>query len=221
MLFRSWANACTSFQTIAIKTDGTIWAWGSNFKGQLGQSNVIYRSSPVQVGALTTWSKVNTGSYYNLAAVKTDGTLWIWGGNDGGQLGQNNRVEYSSPIQVGALTNWSTVTMGSETAFATKTDGTLWAWGRNQFGQLGINNTTDYSSPKQVGALTNWLNISCGNYHANSVKTDGTMWTWGDNRLGQLGLNNRTYYSSPKQVGADTTWVSVMCLSNATFGLRT
>ena len=119
--------------TLATKTDGTLWAWGENFSGQLGLANTTNRSSPVQVGALTTWSKVCCG-LYNTAAIKTDGTLWTWGNNRGGQLGIGNIVYKSSPVQVGALTTWSKVSCGKAVTAAIKTDGTLWTWGDNNYG---------------------------------------------------------------------------------------
>ena len=193
--------------SLAIKTDGTLWAWGLNNYGQLGLSDVTNRSSPVQVGALTNWLSAACG-YQSSIAVKTDGTLWAWGRNDGGQLGLNvsYTVSYSSPKQVGTLTNWRGVTSRGSFCLAVKTDGTLWAWGGGGFGELGLGNTTSYSSPKQVGALTNWQLISAGGQHSLAVKTDGTLWAWGRNFYGTLGLNDTTNRSSPVQVGALTTW---------------
>ena len=102
-------------------------------------------------------------SYFTIAT-KTDGTLWSWGYNPYGQLGLGNVTYYSSPKQVGVLTNWSSIASGGFHSLATKTDGTLWSWGRNIWGQLGLGNTTNYSSPKQVGALTAWVSIAGGNF---------------------------------------------------------
>jgi alpha-tubulin suppressor-like RCC1 family protein len=82
-----------------------MWSWGSNYAGQLGLGNTTYRSSPVQVGALTTWDSTE-GTSASSSAIKTDGTLWTWGTNGSGQLGQGNTTSYSSPVQVGALTSW-------------------------------------------------------------------------------------------------------------------
>ena len=121
-------------------------------------------------------------------------------------MGLNNTTNYSSPKQIGALTNWSSVTVGYGHTTAIKTDGTLWSWGFNASGQLGINNVTYYSSPKQIGALTTWSGVSNGPYLSIAVKTNGTLWAWGYNVYGQLGLGNITYYSSPKQIGALTNW---------------
>jgi alpha-tubulin suppressor-like RCC1 family protein len=199
------------YHTVALKTDGTMWCWGRNHKGQLGQGDTTDRSSPVQVGALTTWASIGTDEGYGgfCLAVKTDGTLWAWGWDNYGQLGQSNTTDYSSPVQVGALTDWLSVAGGHYTATAVKTDGTLWAWGQNDKGQLAQGNTTNRSSPVQVGALTDWSTVVQGSAHVAASKTDGTLWTWGYNYFGQLGdgtsghVNNK---SSPVQVGSLTTW---------------
>lgn len=191
----------------AIKTDGTLWGWGRNNNGQLGLGNITNYSSPKQVGALTNWLYLCNGGYYNTLAIKTDGTLWTWGDNAYGQLGNGvNTTSYSSPKQVGALTTWASSAGGVYLATAIKTNGTLWAWGFNSRGQLGQGNTISRSSPVQVGALTNWFKTVNTGQFVLAVKTDGTLWSWGQNNFGQLGLGNQTYYSSPKQVGSNTTW---------------
>ena len=150
----------------AIKTNGTLWLWGGNFYGQLAQNDQVYRSSPVQVGTDTNWSTVdNNGG--RIMAIKTNGTLWALGGrNQNGQLGLNDRIYRSSPVQVGALTNWSSVSMRSLSTFALKTDGTLWAWGRGSDGELGLSINTSRSSPVQIGSGTNWSVLSAGGFCA-------------------------------------------------------
>ena len=198
------------YHVLATKTDGTLWSWGDNTTyGALGLGNRTNYSSPKQIGALTTWSTIAAG-YAISAAIKSDGTLWTWGrGASFGATGHNNLTNYSSPVQVGSLTNWANISIGFFQMIAIKTDGTLWSWGANNLGQLGLGNTTYYSSPKQIGALTNWSSTSCGNYHVLSIKTDGTLWSWGNNNYGQLGINNITQYSSPKQVGSLTSWINI------------
>ena len=165
----TWANiSCGSNFSLAIKSNGSLWAWGNNGYGQLGLGNVTYYSSPVQVGALTTWLKVVGGGYYTLA-IKTDGTLWTWGRNDNGQLGLGNVTYRSSPVQVGALTTWSKIGNGKAHSLAIKTNGTLWSWGKNEYGQLGLGDYGSYygrSSPVQVGALTSWFIIAPGYNHS-------------------------------------------------------
>jgi alpha-tubulin suppressor-like RCC1 family protein len=128
--------------------------------GVLGLNDTINRSSPVQVGALTTWSLVSTGSNAAVVALKTDGTMWAWGVNGFGQLGQNDTINRSSPVQIGALTTWSKIAFGIAANHAIKTDGTLWGWGRNNYGNLGIGDTINRSSPVQVGALNTWTDLA-------------------------------------------------------------
>lgn len=201
------------YHTGAIKTDGTLWTWGDNLYGDLGDGTVIQRSSPVQVGADTDWAEVSMGAGEAALALKTDGSLWAWGRNEQGQLAQNNTVYRSSPVQIGALTNWSKISMGDNSALAVKTDGTVWAWGDNAVGRLGLNLTTSVrvSSPVQIGALTNWSDASTFLSTALAVKTDGTLWAWGDGGSGQTGLNVADDNSSPVQIGSLTDWAKISC----------
>ena len=204
--------ACGKETAYAIKTDGTLWAWGNSVHGGLGNdTNTGNRSSPVQIGALTNWANVfSCGDYFGLA-IKTDGTLWTWGYNGFGNLGQGNLVYRSSPTQVGALTNWSKAGINESHVLVIKTDGTLWAWGKNNTGQLGTNDAVYRSSPVQVGSLSNWSRIGCGRDQAFAIKTDGTLWSWGSNGAGILGQNVdfTTAKSSPTQVGSLTNWIRI------------
>jgi alpha-tubulin suppressor-like RCC1 family protein len=135
--------------------------------------------------------------------------LYSWGLGSQGRLGQNSTTTLSSPVQVGSLTNWMTVSSGKNGCVAVKTDGTLWSWGYNNVGQLGLNDRVDKSSPVQIGSLTTWLQASAGYSLCAAVKTDGTLWAWGSNDFGQLGQNHTDPRSSPVQVGALTNWSSV------------
>ena len=199
--------------TLVVKTNGTLWGWGENGYGELGLGNTTSYSSPKQIGSLSNWATVSSGTYYSVGAIKTDGSLWTWGRNQNGVLGigETGPVGRSSPVQVGSLYNWSSVSASTYHMAAVKTDGTLWTWGKNQYGRLGLGNTTYYSSPKQVGALTNWLSVSAGGYHNAAIKTDGTIWAWGSGDQGSLGQGNTTDRSSPTQVGSLTNWSSVSC----------
>jgi len=209
-------SASISVSTFAIKTDGTLWAWGYNlgyaYAGQLGLNDTIDRSSPTQVGNLTNWKSVSAGSVRNSFASKTDGTLWAWGNGANGRLGLNNLINRSSPTQVGILTDWKIVASPVSGGLAIKTDGTLWAWGLGT-SNLGLNDTIDRSSPTQVGNLTNWKSVSTGGAmpdHTLAIKTDGTLWAWGYNGRGSLGLNNLINRSSPTQVGILTDWKNIV-----------
>ena len=197
-----------------------LWVWGRNNNGQLGLGNTTNYSSPKQVGSLTNWSSVSSLSNNSTVAIKSNGTLWSWGRNATGHLGLGNVTDYSSPKQVGALTNWLSVSGGLNSALAVKTDGTLWAWGSNGSGQLGVGDITNRSSPAQVGALTGWSSVSIGYLHTAAIKTDGTLWMWGINSYGRLGLGNTTDYSSPKQVGSLTTWLRAVASNYHTAAIK-
>jgi alpha-tubulin suppressor-like RCC1 family protein len=157
-----WAFIRCKWDTVmAIKTNGTLWSWGWNIRGETGTNTYGNRSLPTQVGALTTWAHACSG-IDSSAAVKTDGTLWTWGRNLNGALGGNSSNQFlirSSPVQVGSLTDWQYVEVGYGVG-AIKTNGTLWSWGTNERGQLGHNDVVTRSSPTQVGSQTDWTNLS-------------------------------------------------------------
>jgi len=206
-----WSQlAAADSHTIAIQTNNSIWAWGRNATGQLGQDDTTFKSSPVQIGALTNWSKISGGrpSNSHSLSVKTDGTLWGWGANSNGQLGDNSTINASSPIQIGSATNWNTVSAGGRFSLATTTDNELYLWGRNLNGEIGDGTTVARSSPVQLGG-TDWSAVSAGYSHCLAVKTNGTLWSWGVGSFGPLGQNDTIKRSSPVQVGALTNWLHV------------
>ncbi len=204
--------------TLAVKTDGTLWAWGIDYDGKLG-INVAFssRSSPVQVGTLTNWSKVSASYEYSVA-LKTDGTIWAWGKNNVGQLGNGTNITYSSPIQIGTDTTWIKIETSSSSTTALKSDGSIWAFGENGEGQLGF---TPPNSPVQIGALTNWSKVSTGDACTAAVKTDGTLWAWGSNGNGELGDGTTATKSSPVQIGALTNWSDVSVKNSHTIAVKT
>jgi len=159
--------------TSAIKTDGTLWTWGLGSFGQLGTNNTITRSTPVTTFAGgTNWKRVSVGDAHT-AAIKTDGTLWIWGQGEFGQLGVNSIINISTPVTTfSGGTNWKQVSSGDLHTSAIKTDGTLWTWGNNPNGQLGTNNTNTRSTPVTTFAGgTNWKQVSSGRLHTAAIKT--------------------------------------------------
>ena len=143
-------------------------------------------------------------------AIRTDGTLWVWGNNQWGQLAQNNTngTANNSPVQIPGTT-WSKVANIYYGGLATKTDGTLWSWGYGPQGQLGNNNRTARSSPIQIPGTT-WDKIAGMRLSVLATKTDGTLWSWGyGSNNGQLGQNQAVSYSSPTQVGSATDWYKI------------
>ena len=214
-------TAGDSYWMLATKTDGTLWSWGRNGQGRLGQNDIVKRSSPTQVGTNTTWTDQisRDGEGGGSFGIKTDGTFWSWGNNSPsyGSLGHNNKANYDSPKQVPG--SWSKVSnMGSAT-LTIKTDGTLWTWGANSFGMLGIGGDTAYSSPKQVGTDTNWAKVSGGAQFGSAIKTDGTLWAWGVNEYGQLATNDLSNLNSPNQISG--SWSKVGCNMKGIAAIKT
>ena len=211
--------------TAAIKTDGTLWTWGQGFSAKLGNASTTNSSTPVTTFAGgTNWKQVSGGTGHT-AAIKTDGTLWIWGGGLYGKLG--NAVitgNISTPVTTFAGgTNWKQVSAGDSHTAAIKTDGTLWTWGRGTTGQLGNASTTNVSTPVTTFAGgTNWKQLSCGFEHTAAIKTDGTLWTWGFGNGGRLGNAVTTNVSTPVTTFAGgNNWKEVNCGRINTTAIKT
>jgi alpha-tubulin suppressor-like RCC1 family protein len=207
------AVAGGAYHTVAIKSDGTLWAWGFNSYGQLGLGDNTDRNTPTQVGTDTDWKSVAAG-YYHTMAIKTNGSLWGWGGNGYGQLGVSDTVPRNTPTQVSYYywwwySNWSSVSCGYYHTIAIRTDGTLWTWGYNAYGQLGLGNTESRLYPNQASGGTDWSSVAGGFYHSLAVKSTGTLWSTGYNGNGQLGLGDTATRYSFTQVGLGTDWAVV------------
>ncbi len=200
-LSESRTIACGKSHTLALKSDGTVWTWGYNIYGQLGNgtftNSTVY--TPIQVSGIRGVLSIAAGG--NIAvdscghslALKSDGTVWAWGYNGYGQLGDGTIENKNVPVQVIGLSGIVAIASGDYHNLALKSDGTVWAWGYNGYGQLG-DGTTEEKIPVQVSGLNNVIAISGGAHHSLAVKSDGTVWAWGENTYGQLG--NGTFTSS-------------------------
>ena len=215
--------------TLMIRNDGTLWAWGLNGNGQLGDGTTTNRAVPTPVGTDTDWAYVSAGGYHSLA-LKTDGSLWSWGSNAQGQLGRTvTGSNNTTPVQVGSTTGWGSISAGSIFSMAIDPNGYLFAWGDNGSGQLGIGGTTQQNAPVQVGSAT-WSRVSAGGYwvymdpataaHAAGIQSDGTLWTWGANSAGQLGRSTSPT-DQPGSVNGDTDWVSLSAGCWTVFAIKT
>jgi alpha-tubulin suppressor-like RCC1 family protein len=212
--------------TAAIKTDGSLWTWGRNPGGQLGDNTTTSRSTPVTTFAGgTNWKSVACGRFH-MAAIKTDGSLWIWGSNERGQLGANlGNVNRVTPVTTFAGGNtWKSVSCVGRHTAAIKTDGSLWVWGLGtDDGRLGTNDTITRSTPVTTFAGgNNWKQVACGYRHIAAIKTDGSLWTWGLNSSGQLGINDTAGRTTPVTTFAGgNNWKQVSCGNGHTAAIKT
>lgn len=241
-----WVDvSCGGAYTIAIRNDGTLWSWGNNDSGQLGIGSTT--SNPVpnfnQIGISSDWKYIHAGRG-NASAIKVDGSLWVWGSNEFGQLGLGTDkvgIITSLPTRIGIDTNWKMSSVGNEMMAAIKNDGSLWVWGSNVgeineedgdtsplgYGRLGFGDTLSRYLPTRLGSSNDWKYVNCGRFTA-AIKTNGTLWTWGRNAEGQLG---RGYFSpddsidsrvwSPVQVGIGSNWKTVSCGNLTMMAIKT
>jgi len=203
-----------------------LWTWGRNAEGQLGINLGIYQNKSIPVTTFsggTNWKQVAGGSYHT-AAIKTDGSLWVWGRNNFAQLGDNTTTNRSIPVTTFAGgTDWKSVACGGEHTLAIKTDGSLWNWGKGNDGRLGINDTTTRSTPvTTIAGGNNWKQVAGGNRHCAAVKTDGTLWCWGLNENNQAGnrVGGATFTPVTTFAGG-TTWKQVACGGFHTVAIKT
>jgi len=211
--------SCGETHTTAIKTDGTLWVWGSGANGRLGTNDTTQRNTPVTTFAGgNDWKQVACG-FFHTAAIKTDGSLWTWGNGVDGVLGTNDTTGRSTPVTTFAGGNtWKQVSRTPSIHLAAiKTDGSLWTWGRNNWGQLGTRDDVNRSTPVTTFAGgNNWKQVSCGTEHMSAIKTDGTLWTWGFNNVeGRLGINDSGAFTTKNTpvttFAGGNNWKSVNC----------
>lgn len=207
----SSVSAGGEYHSLAIKTNGTLWAWGLNSDGQLGNGTYTRSLIPIRIGLDTNWKTVSGGSGYSVA-IKKDNTLWTWGLNNSYQLSLPSTIsKYNKPLQYDSSTNWESAYAGSYNIFALKTDSTLWGWGGNFFSQLGVLNTAGYGYPHpiQIDSNSKWVSIAAKYSHSAGIKKDGSLWTWGQNLYGQIGDSSLATSFIPKQIGKYSNWKSV------------
>ena len=216
----NWVKvAPSSFFTIALKTDGTIWAWGQNNYYQLGNSPATAQQlSPIQVGTATDWIDIGTSFGDTSFAIKADGTIWGWGANTSYLLYFGSSVTtVPSPTQVNADTNWIKMSVGAAHILAQKTDGTLWSWGGNN--ALGVGNIPSTTTPQQITTDV-WNDFSAGPSVSFAIKNNGTLWAWGNNAYGQLGDGTTINQLFPIQIGTSTNWETVETNGYTTIATR-
>lgn len=213
---------------VVIGTDGSLWAWGGNEYGQLGNGtttewpddldsqykSMIVNSIPIRIGTDMDWKSVAAGSIHTVA-IKNDGSLWIWGN----YLIEEAAIDMSKPIRIGTDNDWASVAANLSHTIAIKKDGSLWAWGANSEGQIGDVTDTYITVPTRIGTDSNWKSVST-NRHTVAIKTDGSLWAWGWNYSGQLGDGTETDTKIPIQIGKDTDWVSAVAGVHYTLAIK-
>ena len=197
------AIAVGDIHVLALKSDGTVWAWGDNSQGEIG-SGTFSRDgvlSPIQItqdsdgNTFNGIISISGGGDFSLA-LKNDGTVWSWGYNYYGELGNGTIYPTYAPAQVSGLSGVQGISAGFWNAAAVKNDGTVWTWGQNTYGQLGNGTTTNSYSPVQVTGLTNVFSVAAGENYTLALKNDKTVWGWGS-LLGNGGTINS---STPVQI---------------------
>ncbi|MEH6473839.1 MAG: thrombospondin type 3 repeat-containing protein [Halopseudomonas sp.] len=218
--------------SLALKADGTLWGWGDNDDGQLGDGTTSRDTYPMtQIGADSDWKTIFAGDMYSLA-IKADGTLWAWGDNYRGQIGngtsgveaENNGgdsddADQLTPVQIGLDTNWIAITGGYGHTLGLKADGSLWSWGKNRNGELGDGGTEDRSIPTRVGFDSNWSQISADWHQSSAIKDDGSIWSWGQNTYGALGDGTVDDQHLPSRIADNQSWAKVVGGDNMTLAI--
>jgi alpha-tubulin suppressor-like RCC1 family protein len=214
------AVAAGDKHTVALGDDGRVWAWGYNWKGQLGDGTTTDSLIPVEVSTLVDVVAIAAGSNHSIA-LKDDGTVWAWGDNDDGQLGDGTTIDRPTPVAVSAFVDVVAIAAGSNHSIALKNNGTVWAWGENKSGRLGDGTTTNRLTPIQVSELFDVIAIAAGQSHTIALRADGTVWAWGNNGDGRLG-NGESGSSerTPVQVSGLGNIVAIAAGGSSTFALK-
>ena len=201
----------TYVNSYGIKSDGSIWAWGNNADGQVGNGGVDINgiSVPTQIGTDNNWHSVVGGVYY-IIALKNNGTLWAWGAN-GGLFGNGTTQDSHTPTQIGTDNDWKEISTNINHTLALKTNGTLWGWGYNEFGQIGDGTTVNRLVPVQIGSENNWRQAEASQENSFAIKNDGSLWAWGKNTGGLLADGTSQMRISPIRIGTSNDWKDIQC----------
>jgi len=199
-----WKNfAAGDDYCLAIKTDGTLWAWGGNYAYQLGDGTKVTRPTPVPSVPGKNWKQAAAGAVGY--AIKNDGTLWAWGNNNwSGQLGNGSTKGAIIAVQVGTATNWTKIFSGGIQTVGLQSDGSLWFWGA----VTGDSNGKKLLVPTRISSDTNWVDVCFGYFTVLAIKSDGTLWSWGNEARFYTQNYDASLNATPMQVGTETDWQS-------------
>lgn len=190
---------------LAVKSDGTLWAWGANYNHQLGDGTKTTRSVPVPSVPGNEWKQAAAGGGDYSLALRNDGTLWAWGNNWTGQLGIGGTKNTTNAVQVGTSTNWTKIWAGGIQSVGLQSDGSLWFWGSLDGNGKGTN---EFLVPTRISPDTNWTDVCFGYFTVFAIKSDGTLWSWGLKANFYTQTSDASMNATPMQVGTETDWQS-------------
>ena len=193
--------------SLALAEDGSLWAWGQNLAGQLGDGGQINQAAPQRLRAVQQIVLAAAGSSHTLA-LASNGAIWSWGSNEAGQLGVST-LNISTPIEVNALSEVERVVAGADFSLAIARDGSLWSWGSNSRGQLGDGTTTPRNLPARIADIPQMIDLAAGQHHVIALTAEGTLWVWGGNDKGQLGDGTTTDRPTPTAIAGLSNVVAI------------
>ncbi len=197
--------------TVSTLATRPVSTWGYNQDGELGDGSTAPNwTTPTEVSGLNGVEAISCGGWHT-AALRYDGTVWTWGYNGYGELGDGTTTNRLTPVQVSGLSGVVAIAGGEYHTVALKSDGTVWAWGDNSGGEIGDGTTTQRNTPVQVSGLTGVVAIAAGGWYTIALKSDGTVWAWGYNNYGQLGDGTTTQRNTPIQVSGLSGITAIAC----------
>ncbi len=201
--------------SVALKPDGTVWAWGADWYGAAGHQTI----TPEQIAGFNDAADIAAGGSHTLVR-RNDGTIWAWGANTYGQIGDGSTFDRTAPVRVGSLTGMTAFAAGPTHNLAVKNDGTVWAWGANLLGQIGDGTFVNRSTPVRLTTLTNMTAVAAGINYSVALRNDGTVWAWGSNQYGLRGDGTTNGSQTPVQVSGVSNVVAIAARKYDIYALR-
>jgi len=200
----NWVSVSAGeYHNLAVKDDGSLWAWGGNFRYQLGDGTKTNRNTPVRSLPGNGWKQAAAGGAAYSVALKKDGTLWAWGANWGGQLGIGSTSNTTVAVQVGTCTNWTRIWAQGVQTVAQQADGSLWFCGSLTGSSTDTNKILVLT---RVSPDTNWVDVCFGDFTVLAIKSDGTLWAWGREARDYAGGSGNLADLYPLRIGTDANW---------------